>query len=197
MWLIDFHKSPKNSPESTEQNFLILYQNTILPVFVCQIFYITTWWIRQILDTCYHFFFSDDVWHHEDKKRKWKCPYLVSITFNITLQKGQIEQRHLYSRQKSQTSNVDDGGQYWICLENYLIVNWFSEAWGKGGLEGTTWQKLNKTLKHERKFHIKAQDSRWANHSWLLWTNSHASQSKANILIKGQNKDEKDKQEIS
>ena len=66
-----------------------------------------------------------------------------------------------------------------------------------GGLEGTTWQKLNKTLKHERKFHMKAQGSRWADHSWLLWTNSHASQSKANILIKGQNKDEKDKQEIS
>ena len=50
--------------------------------------------------------------HLEDKKGKWKCPYLVSVTFNITLQKGQIEQRHLYSRQKYRTSNVDDGGQY-------------------------------------------------------------------------------------
>ena len=48
--------------------------------------------------------------HLEDKEGKWKCPYLVSVTFNITLQKGQIEQRHLYSRQKSQNSNVDDWG---------------------------------------------------------------------------------------
>lgn len=193
MWLIDFHKSPKNFPESTEQKLLILYPTSFC---VSNILYNNPV-NSPSLNTCYHFFFSDDVRHLEDKKRKWKCPYLVSITFNITLQKGQIEQRHLYSRQKSQTSNVDDGGQYWICLENYLIVNWFSEAWGKGGLEGTTWQKLNKTLKHERKFHMKAQGSRWANHCWLLWTNSHASQSKANILIKGQNKDEKDKQEIS
>ena len=160
MWLIDFHKSPKNSPESTEQKLLILYQNTILPVFVCQIFYITTQWNRKILNTWYHFFFSDDVWHIEDKKRKWKCPYLVSITFNITLQKGQIEQRHLYSRQKSQTSNVDDGGQYWICLENYLIVNWFSEAWGKGGWKGQLDRNSIKlwNMKENSTWRLKAPD---------------------------------------
>ena len=91
---------------------------------------------------------------------KRKCPYLVSVTFNITLQKGQIEQRHLYSRQKSQTSNVDDGGQYWICLENYLIVNWFSEAWGKGGWKGQLDRNSIKlwNMKENSTWRLKAPD---------------------------------------
>ena len=176
MWLTDFHKSPKNLPQSTEQKLLILYQNTILPVFVCLIFYITTRWNGQVLNTCYHFFFSDDVWHFEDKKRKWKCPYLVSVTFNITLQKGQIEQRQ---------AKISDQQCWWfgaiLNLSGELfdceLIFW---SMGEGGLEGTTWQKLNKTLKHERKFLFHAKKDQFlgstTNQCWLFGT-KHANQS--------------------
>ena len=49
-----------------------------------------------------------------------------------------------------------------------------------GGLEGTTWQKLNKTLKHERKFLFHAKKDQFlgstTNQCWLFGT-KHANQS--------------------
>ena len=127
---------------------------------MCQIFYITTRWNRQILNTCYHFFFSDDVWHHEDKKRKWKCPYLVSITFNITLQKGQIEQRHLYSRQKSQTSNVDDGGNIEFVWRIIWLWTDFLKHGGRGGWAGQLDRNSIKlwNMKENSTWRLKAPD---------------------------------------
>lgn len=41
-----------------------------------------------------------------------------------------------WKKKNRYASNVDGGHWYWICRENYLIVNWFSEAWGKGGWKG-------------------------------------------------------------
>ena len=104
---------------------------------------------------------------------KRKCPYLISVTFNITLQKGQIELGHLYLGDSTLVKNFIAAMLMGDNIEFVGRIIWlwtdFLKQRGGGWLEGTTWQKLNKSLKHERKFpfHMKAQ---FQLISWLFRT---------------------------